>query len=345
MRRFSQATLRADMDIDAFVAAHRAEWDRLDALTRRGRRLRGAEVDELVDLYQRAATHLSTVRSSAPDPALVGRLSVLVSRAHGVVTGGQTTATRELVLFVTTRFPAAVYRARWWWIGVAAIFVLVSGAFAWWVAVSPDVQASIAPPESIRQLVDHDFQDYYSSHPAADFAVQVWTNNAWITALSIASGALLGLPIPYLLLTNSLNVGVSAGLMAANGKLGLFFGLILPHGLLELTAVFIASGVGLRLGWSAIAPGARTRSDAMAQEGRAAVGVAMGLVVVLLVSGVLEAFVTPSGLPTWARVGVGATVLALFLVYVFVLGRRAVRAGETGDIDRTLVGDSLPVAA
>ncbi len=297
-----------------------------------------------MDLYQRAATHLSTVRSVAPDPALVARLSGLVSRARGVITGTRPATSRELVAFFTERFPAAVYRARYWWISVAAVFVLVSGALAWWIAASPDVQAQIATPEAIKQLVDQDFQSYYSSHPAAAFAFQVWTNNAWLTALSVASGALLGLPIPYLLLSNAVNVGASAGFMAANGKLGLFFGLILPHGMLELTAVFIASGVGLRLGWSAVVPGARSRSDAFAQEGRAAIVVAMGLVVVLLVSGILEAFVTPSGLPTWARVGIGAAVLAAFLGYVFVLGGRAARAGLTGDLDQDLVGDVLPVA-
>jgi uncharacterized membrane protein SpoIIM required for sporulation len=160
----------------------------------------------------------------------------------------------------------------------------------------------------------------------------------------IISGGLLGLPVPYLLFQNAANVGVSAGLMAANGKLGLFFGLILPHGLLELTAVFVAAGVGLRLGWTIVAPGERPRAEAVAVEGRAAVGVAMGLVVVLLVSGVIEAFVTPSGLPTWARIGIGTAAWAGFLAYVWVLGGRAARAGETGDLDRSAAGDTAPTS-
>ena len=74
------------MDIDAYVAAHRGEWQRLEQLLHRSGGLRsrrtGAEVDELVTLYQRVATHLSVVRSASPDPALVGRLSSLVARAR-----------------------------------------------------------------------------------------------------------------------------------------------------------------------------------------------------------------------------------------------------------------------
>jgi uncharacterized membrane protein SpoIIM required for sporulation len=120
--------------------------------------------------------------------------------------------------------------------------------------------------------------------------------------------------------------------MVANDRAGLFFGLIMPHGLLELTAVFVAAGAGMRLGWQWIDPGPRPRSVALAQEGRAAVTIALGLVVVLAVSGVIEAFVTPSGLPTWARITIGALALVGFLAYVGVYGQRAEGAGATGDI-------------
>jgi hypothetical protein len=62
--------------------------------------------------------------------------------------------------------------------------------------------------------------------------------------------------------------------------------------------------------------------------------VALGLVVVLLVSGLIEALVTPSGLPTWARIGIGVVAELLFLAYVLVLGRRAMARNETGDVER-----------
>jgi len=77
----------ADVDVDAFVLAHRPTWDRLDRLVKRRRRLSGAEIDELVELYQRVSTHLSMVRSASSDSALVGRLSSLVARARSAVTG------------------------------------------------------------------------------------------------------------------------------------------------------------------------------------------------------------------------------------------------------------------
>ncbi|MEZ5097400.1 MAG: hypothetical protein R2731_15670 [Nocardioides sp.] len=72
---------------------------------------------------------------------------------------------------------------------------------------------------------------------------------------------------------------------------------------------------------------------------------AIGLVAVLFVSGLIEAFVTPSPLPTFARVGIGILAEATFLTYVFTLGRTAYLRGETGDIDASLLEDRVATAA
>lgn len=330
------------MDVDAFVGAHRPEWERLRALAAR-RRLAPEEVDELVTLYQRATTHLSVVRSASPDPALVASLSALVARARAAVTGAHDPAWRDVARFVRVTFPAAVYRSAGWWVPTALITCLVAAGVAVWVAGSPQVQAAVGTPEEIRQLVEVDFERYYSAAPAGSFAFQLWTNNAWVAALSLAFGApTLGLMVVWVLLQNAANIGVVAGLMAANDRLGLFFGLILPHGLLELTAVFVAAGAGLRLGWTVVDPGPRTRPQALGQEGRAAGALAIGLAGVLLISGVIEAFVTPSGLPTAARIAVGVVALIGFLAYVVGYGGRAVRAGDVGDLAAEQRADTRP---
>jgi hypothetical protein len=65
----------------------------------------------------------------------------------------------------------------------------------------------------------------------------------------------------------------------------------------------------------------------------------------LMVSGAIEAFVTPSPLPTWARISIGVVVELAFLTYVVVLGSRAVRAGDTGDLDEALRADTVEATA
>ena len=202
--------------------------------------------------------------------------------------------------------------------------VLVIVLIAAWTLRHPEVYTSQLTPAEIDAYVGTDFANYYREYAHHEFATSVWVNNAWVAAQCIALGV-LGLPVLYLLFTNVANVGVVAALMIGHGRTSLFFGLILPHGLLELTAVFVAGAVGLRLFWSRVEPGPRTRLQAFAAEGRTAVAIAIGLVAVLPVSGAIEGFVTPSGLPTWARIGIGVVAESTFLAYVSWSG-----AGPTG---------------
>jgi uncharacterized membrane protein SpoIIM required for sporulation len=321
------------VDVDAFVLAHRPMWDRLEALVKRRRRLTGAEVDELVDLYQRVSTHLSMVRTASSDSVLIGRLSGLVAQARSAVTGAHAPLWSEFVRFWTVSFPVVAYRAWRWWLGTAVAFFIVVVLVGLWVSGNHELQSALKTPSEIDQLVNHDFADYYSDNPAGSFALHVWINNSWVAAQCIAFAVLLGIPIPWLVFQNALNVGVMAGFMFDAGKAGLFLGLLAPHGLLELTAVFLAAASGMQLGWSVVSPGNRPRGQVLAEQGRAVVSVAVGLVVVLLVSGLIEALVTPSGLPTFVRVGIGVTTEVAFLSYIFHFGRKAARAEESGDLD------------
>jgi uncharacterized membrane protein SpoIIM required for sporulation len=321
------------VDVDAFVLAHRPTWDRLEHLVKNRRRLTGPEVDELVDLYQRVSTHLSMVRSASRDSVLTGRLSTLVARARSAVTSAHSPLWSEFTRFWTVSFPVTAYRSWRWWAASAAGFFIVTIIIGLWVAGSPDVRATIGTPSEIDQLVNHDFASYYSEHPSASFALKVWTNNSLVTAQCIFYSVLLGIPIPYVLFENAANLGVAAGLMFDAGKGDIFLGLLTPHGLLELTAVFLAAAVGMRLGWSMVAPGHRPRVQVLAEQGRAVVTVAVGLVAVLLVSGLIEAMVTPSPLPTFVRIAIGVLAETAFLTYIVYFGRKAVAAGQSGDFE------------
>ena len=210
------------MDLDAYVLAHHHEWRRLEELTGRGAGSSGAESDELVDHYQRVATHLSVVRTSAPDAALVAYLSSLLSRARNKrpAPGRRPGAASG---FFTERFPAALYRLRWWWIGTFVANVVVVAVMMWWLLGHPDVEQSLLSPDEIDQLVNEDFEDYYSEYAASHFAAQVWINNAWVSALCIALGA-LGAPVVYLLFQNVANLAIIGSIMTRQGHGGALLG-------------------------------------------------------------------------------------------------------------------------
>ena len=322
------------MDVDRFLATNQPVWARLEALCKAGERnvnaLDGAELDELVRLYQRTSTHLSFVRTYFADPGLNARLTTLVARAGSLVYGTRPRSLRAFLRFFSETFPAAVWHARWFVAVSAALTFVPAAAVGVWLANSPRALDAVAPGPLRQAYLGHEFSDYYKAQPSAQFAAEVTTNNIQVAFFAFAGGVLLCALTAYILIMNGANVGVAAGLFAAAGQSAHFYGLILPHGLLELTSVVIAGAAGLRLGWTIIDPGDRGRSAALTEEGRRAVTIVLGLILTFIVAGSIEGFVTGSSLPTAARVGIGVVVELVFLTYVTVLGRNAARRGLTG---------------
>ncbi|WP_061962791.1 stage II sporulation protein M [Demequina aurantiaca] len=330
------------MDIDSFQAVREPRWNRLKELAG-ARRLTGAEADELTRLYQSTAGDLSAIRSAAPEPSLVSRLSMTLASARVWLTGAHQVSTHELRRFATYGVAAAMYRVRWWGVSVFAAVVLLGALSAWWTVTHPDSLALIGTAADRAQIADHEFASYYTDYDSTSFAASVWTNNGFLAFQCIAFG-LTGI-YPLILMYNTvLQLGVAAAVMTEAGRLDVFFQLIIPHGLLELSAVFVAAGTGLRLFWVMLSPGARTRGRALAEEGRTAFAVAIGLAVTLFVSGLIEGYITGSTMPWGVKIAIGAVAFVAFWLYIFVIGRIATQHGMTGDTEGDFAVDTAAVA-
>ncbi|OKL54938.1 hypothetical protein BSZ39_01290 [Bowdeniella nasicola] len=324
------------MDTDAYSAFHANKWKRLDELAAR-RALSGEEIDELGTLYHSTSRDLSVIRTSAPDPSLVSRLSITVARARARLTETENFSLPGIAKFFTITLPLAFYRVRWHTVGAMVLFIAIGIAYGWAFYQSPAMQSAVGTPSQLKQYAEEAFVAYYTNYPAPDFAAQVWSNNAWIAAIMVGSGISGALPA-YILYNNAVAVGQAGAVLALHDHLDVFFYSILPHGLLELTAIFIAAGAGFRLFWAWVSPGHRSRTRALAEDGRTLAIVAIGLVFVLGVSGIIEGFVTGSELPTAAKIAIGAIALAGYWLYTLIVGGRAARLGLDGDLSQDDAG-------
>ncbi len=316
------------MDIDAFVATRQNGWARLQALTdlaRRAAQVSPDELDEMVHLYQRAGADLANARVTyADDTALVSRLTLLVADAHGVLYGQRDTEVRRgLLTFATVTFPSAIYDLRRYIAVAALLTVLPWAVFQIWLAVSPTAFDVAAPDAAGQQYINQDFEDYYSNQPSQNFATQVFLNNIRVGFLAFATGALLCVFTVALLVWNGANVGVAGGLFTHVGQWDKFWGLILPHGMLEMSAVVVAGAAGLRIGWAVIDPGDRPRFTAFVDEARRSGSVLVGLVLAFLLAAMVEGFVTGRPWPTWLRIAIGVGVFSVFWGWTVVFALRA----------------------
>jgi len=216
---------------------------------------------------------------------------------------------------------------------ITVLTALIAVAYGLWYTYVPGVPDALMPYEDRRFYAEEQFVQYYSETGSeGGFTGFVWTNNAWLAAQCVMFGITGVFPV-IILFSNAQSLGIIGGIMNEFGMLDQFFLYISPHGQLELYSIFVAGAAGLLIFWSWIAPGARTRRQALAEDGRAFFTIVVGLMLALLVSGIIEGFVTRQEWLLWpVRIGIGTAALLLFLAYQWIVGRRAKKAGETGDV-------------
>src|SRR3954452_23062680 len=237
------------MDLDRFIVRNAGAWRRLEDLTVRARRsgqraLAPAEVDELVALYQRTSAQLSHARTYYDDPGLTSRLTTMVAAANAAIYGSQPATIRSFTRFFTETFPAAVYVNRRFIAAAAALMFVPALALGTWLGSSNEALDVAVPKEEQEAVLQTRFEDYSSSAPAAEFSTRVLVNNIQVSFLAFALGVFLCIGTAFILFQNGLNIGIAGGLFIHAHQAGKFFGLILPHGFLELTSITIAGAAG-----------------------------------------------------------------------------------------------------
>ena len=330
------------VDIEALKASRHESWKRLHERSGQ-RQYTGEEIDELAALYHQGTADLATIRSTNPDPDLIRLLSRDLAAARARLSGKASSSFLAVSRWFRLLLPAALYRLRWWTFGVMVIFCAVAAGHAWWILRDPSLFQFIGSPESLSHYAHHEFVAYYSQDTHAEFGTSVWVNNSFV-ALKTIAGGLTGFYPVHVLNENASKLGRAAAIVIHYAGAGHFFRFILPHGIPELTAVWLAAAAGLKTLWALIVPGSLTRAQSVAREGRAMITVALGTVILLLLSVMIEGFVTPSELPVWIKISRGVLVTSGVWVYTLWVGRRAANAGYTGDVEED-AGYSRPVSA
>ena len=79
----------------------------------------------------------------------------------------------------------------------------------------------------------------------------------------------------------------------------------------------------MMIGYSMIAPGDMTRSQALKKKGMEAARIVIGCACFLVVAGTIEGFLSPSDLPAGIKIGTGVGTGLLMYSYLFLAGRTA----------------------
>jgi uncharacterized membrane protein SpoIIM required for sporulation len=320
------------MNLDRFLAERSPLWLELDALLReaggRPQRLGPDAVRRLGVLHRAAAADLATSRRAFPGDPAFAELERIVRSSHEAVYGTHRRG-GSFRDFVTHRFWRLVWEDKP--VLLLAFLLLAVPAVATFVlaVVNPGAAANMLPAgfSAVGQSRAHGASLGISDSERSLLASGIFTNNIGVAFFALAGGMTAGIVTAGLLLYNGMLIGGVFGLAVQGGQLGLAIQLLVPHGLLELSCIVVAASTGFRIARAIVDPGRARRRDALVAIAPQAAEEALGVAAYLVLAGLVEGFVTPSGIGVGAALAVGCTLAAALWVPVIVLGRRRAAAG------------------
>ena len=313
-----------------WIDKHKPCWERLEQLLdetqHRGiRSLDRMQLRELGLLYRQAASDLAVLRADASAVHFARYLNQLLARAHNTIYSGKKTSAASVLRFFRVTYPA-VFRRNLNYCVVAFILFL-AGALGGSILTlqDPDFQLSILGPQMVETIQRREMWTHsvLALKPLASSAIM--TNNLSVAFSTFALGITAGLGTIYMIVFNGLLIGVIGTACWLSGMSLQLWSFVAPHGVLELPAIFISTGAGLKLASGLLFPGVLPRKTSLTLAGREAIQLLLGCVPVLFLAGVIEAFLSPTEMHPSMKFLFAAAMFALLVMYLggFHLGASA----------------------
>jgi uncharacterized membrane protein SpoIIM required for sporulation/uncharacterized RDD family membrane protein YckC len=351
LRRASSGSESANARAVALVRHQGAIWKEFQALLDRATAgglssLGEQEVSRFAALYREVAADLARARTYGGSPELISSLQRLTGSGHNLLYRPHQWSWAGFRAWLSVGFPTLV-RRQWRPIALSAALLYLPAILAFTATrMDPSLSRTVLPAEMLSRAERGaervaDGIGYYEVPDVQMpiMASQLIANNVQVSFTAFAGGMLGGLGTVAVLVFNGIFLGAVAGAFANHGLSLYLWTFVLPHGVIELTAIAIAGGAGLLLGSAILLPGRMTRREALTRRGRDAVSLIAGTTVLLLIAGIIEGFISPSTIPTAAKLSFAALFAVVLALYLVGAGR-----GRRGAGDRHSASGEAPPA-
>lgn len=324
-----------------FVKSNQPTWSRLEYLLEQLSygTLHKGELDELGAVYRKVSSNLSYAQTYFPEHETTEYLNQLVIRAHNLLYGTVKKGyAKKILRFFTFEFPYLFYqRSRFFFVAASLLFAGFLLAFVL-TCLNKDYASYFLPPEIVPHANPEEIGQQQWNHPIVSSEIMV--NNIQVAFMCFAWGALLGIGTVWSLFLNGMLLGALAALYhLADGSFE-FWAFIWPHGVIELTAIFISGAAGLSLAYRVFVPGDLTRRHALIEEGKVTIKLMLGVIPMFMVAGVIEGYLTPAPWPHWTKYLIA---LITFMILIAYFGWPFFKYGIRVSSAHSSKNDTLPV--
>ena len=324
-----------------WLQKRRPYWARVDELVTRSeksgiRALNHHELRELAVLYRQGAGDLSTVREDPSSQRLAQSLNQLLGRAHNCIYMGRRAQGSRIVQFYRDTFPEIFHETLPYTLAACAVFFALAAAGFVMAALDPGFQGYFLGGEMMDSINRHQMWTHsiVSVKPLA--SSQIMTNNLSVSFATFAFGITAGIGTLWMLAFNGLLFGVVNAACWQAGMSGQLLSFVVPHGVLELPAIFIAGGAGFLIAKGLLFPGMLPRRASLVREGSRAMQLVLGIIPLLIVAGTIEGFVSPTDLAARWKYLLGAGLFGLLLLFVMRKTPHGLNSASTAQISPTI---------
>jgi uncharacterized membrane protein SpoIIM required for sporulation len=303
-------------------------WSKLETLLDQSAKsglksLSRSDLQELSLLYRQTAADLAAIREDRGSVHFARYVNQLLVRAHNTIYSGRKASPAAIFSFFWSTYPASFRRHLNHCLLSFLIFLVAGGVGAILTYQNPDFKVKLLGPQMVETIDRHQMWTHsiVGIKPLASSAIM--TNNLSVGFTTFALGITAGLGTIYMMAFNGLLIGVIGMACWLSGMSLQLWSFVAPHGVLELPAIFIAGGAGLRIAQGLLFPGLLPRRESLARAGMEAVQLLLGTIPILIIAGLIEAFVSPTGLPIYLKFSMAAALFVLLLVYLFGLARES----------------------
>src|SRR6266508_2130960 len=317
---------RITVPAERFVQKKRDAWEAFRSTALRMERsgvgaLAPGEIPAFAAQYREVAADLARARTYQVDPRVITYLERVVTAGHNALYRTRGKDRTPLPHYILRDFPAAVVQS-WRYVLLAfLLFSVPAGVGYVMIRERPELGEELMPGMVARaeaaaeNLTEGRGYAETSKENRPEMAAFIIQNNIGISFVAFVGGITGGLLTAWLLSPNGMMLGPALGLLQHYDAARYLLTFVLGHGILELTAIFISAGAGFRLAKAMIAPGDRTRKDALVLEGRIAAGMIGAVVTLLAIAGTIEGLLSASAAaPIW-KYGVSAATTVLLVLY------------------------------
>lgn len=325
---------RITVPAERFVQKKREAWEAFRTTAVRMERsgiggLAPGEIPKFAAQYREVAADLARARTYQVDPRVIAYLERVVSAGHNALYTARGKDRTPLPHYLLRDFPAAVVQS-WQYVLLAFLLFTIPAVVGFiMIREQPALAEEIVPPGMVARAEEAAERQVegrtYAQHDRAarpQVAAFIIAQNVKVSFGVFAGGVTAGLLTAWLLFYNGITIGLAFGLFHNYNALGYILVFVAGHGVLELTAIFISAGAGFRLAKAMIAPGDRTRKDALIVEGRIAARMIGAVVTLLVIAGTIEGLLSTSDAPAVWKYGVSAATAVLLVLYL-LNGRRS----------------------